>query len=223
MFTRVTVINNNFFVNGKKLHEVALPDCIDCVVANSGPDTSYEFLRNKNVLELTGPLESVNRALEYFTPRYINIDRIDSDEQVNKIPKTQNVMVRYIGPDVNIDLFRNRHDVYLSALSLSEKNETIPLSKQMLIRLDSHLNYLERTNKLPSGLDETKQLLSGNLDNIIKDFCSLNDMYGLAKFINLSRYSFLKFANQDLIDKIIDANCTPKQKEKIIKLKSINP
>ena len=118
--TCVMVVSNAVVVNGKQLHEVLLPDVIDMVISDSDAKMSYEFLRNKKVCELTGPIESVNRALQFFTPHFINIDRIENDEQVKLLElirsNTYIVVIRHVSPSVNLSLFDDMHNVFLSTI-----------------------------------------------------------------------------------------------------------
>lgn len=148
MSVNIVVLTDAITVNGKKLHEVSLPDCIDRVLAGAGPNMSYEFLRGKKVIELTGPLECINRALEFFTPTFVNIDRIDNDEQIKTLHSHQHItLVRYVGPKVNPELLKCVWNAYVSGdqitiCKVEVKNQTPPDMPPVLPKIGNDFKFV---------------------------------------------------------------------------------
>ncbi len=111
----IMVVADHVTVNGKQLHEVLLPNEIDMVISDSSNEMSYKFLKDKKVCELTGPIESVNRALQFFTPYIVNIDAILNNEQIKLIPNNDAylVTIRYINSNVDLSLLNDMNNVFL--------------------------------------------------------------------------------------------------------------
>jgi hypothetical protein len=227
----IVLADNAIGVNGKKLNEVSLPDVIDRVIAGSST-ASYEFLRNKNVIELTGELNDINRALVFITPKFINIDRIDNDEQIANIPKAYMTIIRYVTPEVNMELFGSRNDLYLPTRNLLKKKtttqqgETAP--REQLVSSEDVLDILIKHrdsmlhNKGLTGYELVRKSIAENIDVIIRDFCSKNDMYSLAKFRAFNRYCALRIVDFDKMNELTNLYCSEKQYIKLEKMEKIN-
>ena len=233
MSTNVYVSDRDITVNGKNLHEVILPECVDRVIAGSSC-MSYEFLKNKKVVEVCGKLDGVNQALRYFTPRFINIERIDNDDQVSKIPTGYVVVIVYVSSNVNLELFNNRYDIFLSPARIPFSNKTTPTkcvvknevkvrvtSAELLSELQQVFKDFVKTNKIPDTLEEIKTVLAVNVEEIVKDCCKYNNMYELTKLKNINKYTLFKFCEQKVLDDLADKYCTAKQRKKLDKLDSI--
>jgi molybdopterin-guanine dinucleotide biosynthesis protein A len=234
MSTNIMIASNNVTVNGKKMNEVCLPKYITLVIADGSSDFSYEFLSDKNVIELTGPLESINKALEYFTPQFINIDRIDNNDQIKLLPKIPvNMFIRYIGPNVNLELFKNMYNIYLPTTVVWK---TPTQTDNMINQSPDNDNFSTKTilaalaeqkNRITKGWSQQeyepiKVFIVNNLDLIVKKFCTENDIYGLATFRALNRYCALKFSDEAYMNVLVEKHCSEKQRLKLEKLEKID-
>lgn len=142
----IMVVADHVTVNGKQLHEVLLPNEIDMVISDSSNEMSYKFLKDKKVCELTGPIESVNRALQFFTPYIVNIDAISNNEQIKLIPNNDLylVTIRYINSNVDLSLLSDMNNVFLptNITQRLQPKVTPPEPEQLNIKIGNDFKHI---------------------------------------------------------------------------------
>lgn len=195
MTVTIVVTSENVLVNNKKLHEVSLPECINTVFADGGPDMSYEFLRGKKVFELAGSLNNINTAIKYFTPALVNIDKIEKNDQIPEIPFVDKVIIRYISPQVNLDLFNNRYNIFISHRAIKQPQITIV---DYFKQFEEFYSVYKTRNVIPEGLAEWKSKVVPQMRNLIEAAQIENN--SLIKLWSTNQHKILGLIPQDEFD-----------------------